>query len=90
MMLSLIMQDNRFDGIPLILETINPDIWAEELPGCGRSRPPKRPESRRKKGRIGPLLRLYYAAFQPAGASSGRFTPRKRPATSVPAIIASR
>ena len=26
-----IMQDNRFDGIPLILETINPDIWAEEI-----------------------------------------------------------
>ncbi|ECU9888445.1 deoxyribonuclease IV [Salmonella enterica] len=26
-----IMQDARFDGIPLILETINPDIWAEEI-----------------------------------------------------------
>ena len=26
-----IMQDNRFDGIPLVLETINPDIWAEEI-----------------------------------------------------------
>lgn len=26
-----IMQDNRFDNIPLILETINPDIWAEEI-----------------------------------------------------------
>ena len=26
-----IMQDDRFDGIPLILETINPDIWAEEI-----------------------------------------------------------
>lgn len=26
-----IMQDSRFDGIPLILETINPDIWAEEI-----------------------------------------------------------
>lgn len=26
-----IMQDNRFDGIPLILETVNPDIWAEEI-----------------------------------------------------------
>ena len=26
-----IMQDRRFDGIPLILETINPDIWAEEI-----------------------------------------------------------
>jgi len=25
------MQDSRFDGIPLILETINPDIWAEEI-----------------------------------------------------------
>ena len=25
------MQDDRFDGIPLILETINPDIWAEEI-----------------------------------------------------------
>ncbi|PHM75141.1 deoxyribonuclease IV [Xenorhabdus kozodoii] len=26
-----IMQDDRFNGIPLILETINPDIWAEEI-----------------------------------------------------------
>lgn len=26
-----IMQDSRFDGIPLILETVNPDIWAEEI-----------------------------------------------------------
>ncbi len=26
-----IMQDDRFDGIPLIPETINPDIWAEEI-----------------------------------------------------------
>ena len=26
-----IMQDDRFDGIPLILETITPDIWAEEI-----------------------------------------------------------
>lgn len=26
-----IMRDSRFDGIPLILETINPDIWAEEI-----------------------------------------------------------
>lgn len=26
-----IMQDPRFDGIPLVLETINPDIWAEEI-----------------------------------------------------------
>ncbi len=26
-----IMQDARFDGIPLILETTNPDIWAEEI-----------------------------------------------------------
>lgn len=26
-----IMQDIRFDGIPLILETINPDIWPEEI-----------------------------------------------------------
>ena len=26
-----IMQDPRFDGIPLILETVNPDIWAEEI-----------------------------------------------------------
>ncbi len=38
---SWIMQDSRFDGIPLILETINPDIWAEEIAGCGRSRLPK-------------------------------------------------
>lgn len=28
---SWIMQDSRFDGIPLILETVNPDIWAEEI-----------------------------------------------------------
>ncbi|WP_058911835.1 deoxyribonuclease IV [Entomohabitans teleogrylli] len=28
---SWIMRDARFDGIPLILETINPDIWAEEI-----------------------------------------------------------
>lgn len=27
----LIMQDSRFDNIPLIMETPNPDIWAEEL-----------------------------------------------------------
>lgn len=26
-----IMQDSRFDGIPMVLETINPDIWAEEI-----------------------------------------------------------
>ncbi len=26
-----LMRDKRFDGIPLILETINPDIWAEEI-----------------------------------------------------------
>lgn len=26
-----IMADSRFDGIPLILETIQPDIWAEEI-----------------------------------------------------------
>ncbi|WP_043529859.1 deoxyribonuclease IV [Litchfieldella xinjiangensis] len=26
-----IMQDPRIDGIPLILETIEPDIWAEEI-----------------------------------------------------------
>ncbi|MDU2938726.1 MAG: deoxyribonuclease IV [Enterobacteriaceae bacterium] len=26
-----IMQDHRFDGIPLILETVNSDIWAEEI-----------------------------------------------------------
>ncbi len=28
---SYIMRDVRFDNIPLILETINPDIWAEEI-----------------------------------------------------------
>ncbi|QTF08020.1 deoxyribonuclease IV [Brenneria izadpanahii] len=28
---SYIMGDDRFDGIPLILETVNPDIWAEEI-----------------------------------------------------------
>lgn len=26
-----IMKDDRFDNIPLILETINPEIWAEEI-----------------------------------------------------------
>lgn len=26
-----IMRDARFDGIPLILETVDPDIWAEEI-----------------------------------------------------------
>lgn len=26
-----IMRDARFNGIPLILETVNPDIWAEEI-----------------------------------------------------------
>lgn len=26
-----IMQDNRFDGMPLVLETINSDIWAQEI-----------------------------------------------------------
>jgi deoxyribonuclease-4 len=28
---SYIMCDPRFDNIPLILETVNPDIWAEEI-----------------------------------------------------------
>lgn len=28
---SYIMADERFDGIPLILETINPDIWKDEI-----------------------------------------------------------
>jgi deoxyribonuclease-4 len=28
---SYIMRDPRFDTIPLILETVNPDIWAEEI-----------------------------------------------------------
>lgn len=28
---SYIMRDERFNGIPLILETVNPDIWAEEI-----------------------------------------------------------
>jgi deoxyribonuclease-4 len=26
-----IMQDERFDGIPLVLETIDPSIWADEI-----------------------------------------------------------
>lgn len=26
-----LMQDSRFDNIPLVLETINPDIWAQEI-----------------------------------------------------------
>ena len=25
------MKDTRFDNIPLILETPNPEIWAEEI-----------------------------------------------------------
>lgn len=28
---SYIMRDPRFDGIPMILETVNPDIWADEI-----------------------------------------------------------
>ncbi len=28
---SWLMKDARFDGIPLILETINPDIWKDEI-----------------------------------------------------------
>ncbi|KHN50923.1 deoxyribonuclease IV [Pectobacterium fontis] len=28
---SYIMKDARFDGIPMILETVNPDIWANEI-----------------------------------------------------------
>ncbi len=28
---SYIMRDSRFDGIPLILETVNPDIWMDEI-----------------------------------------------------------
>jgi deoxyribonuclease-4 len=28
---SFIMRDDRFDGIPLILETPNPDLWPEEI-----------------------------------------------------------
>ncbi|MFP1929618.1 deoxyribonuclease IV [Lonsdalea quercina] len=28
---SHIMRDSRFDGIPLILETVNPDIWPDEI-----------------------------------------------------------
>jgi deoxyribonuclease-4 len=27
----MIMKDPRFDGIPLILETPNPDMWTEEI-----------------------------------------------------------
>lgn len=26
-----IAKDSRFDGIPLILETIDPDIWQQEI-----------------------------------------------------------
>jgi len=26
-----IMNDARFDDIPLVLETINPDIWPQEI-----------------------------------------------------------
>jgi len=28
---SWLMKDNRFDGIPMILETVNPDIWKDEI-----------------------------------------------------------
>lgn len=28
---SWLMKDKRFDGIPMILETINPDIWQDEI-----------------------------------------------------------
>lgn len=28
---SYIMRDPRFDGIPMILETVNPDIWIDEI-----------------------------------------------------------
>lgn len=28
---SWLMKDSRFDGIPMILETINPDIWKDEI-----------------------------------------------------------
>ncbi|WP_456310231.1 deoxyribonuclease IV [Serratia proteamaculans] len=28
---SWLMKDKRFDGIPMILETINPDIWKDEI-----------------------------------------------------------
>lgn len=26
-----VMQDERFDGVPMVLETINPDIWSQEI-----------------------------------------------------------
>jgi hypothetical protein len=62
-----IMQDSRFDGIPLILETINPDIWAEEIAWLRRSkrkiglkwREKLRREVEQKKGRtFGPFVLL--------------------------------
>ncbi len=28
---SWLMKDARFDGIPMILETVNPDIWKDEI-----------------------------------------------------------
>ncbi len=28
---NLLMNDDRFDGVPLILETIDKDLWAEEI-----------------------------------------------------------
>ncbi|WP_455816401.1 deoxyribonuclease IV [Pseudomonas cerasi] len=28
---SWLMKDSRFDGIPMILETVNPDIWKDEI-----------------------------------------------------------
>ncbi|WP_038908239.1 deoxyribonuclease IV [Dickeya oryzae] len=37
---SYIMRDSRFDGIPLILETINPDIWAQEIAWLKSQRSP--------------------------------------------------
>ncbi|MEW9809805.1 MAG: deoxyribonuclease IV [Candidatus Symbiodolus clandestinus] len=46
-----IMQDSRFDGIPLILETIEPERWAEEIAWLRRQIPVDSTESmKHRKG----------------------------------------
>ncbi len=85
--------DSRFDGIPLILETINPDIWAEDCLAAGAA-DCRSGVNRDKKGaeqsalfiavglcRFFSFRCLRLRAFQHGVA---------RPATSVPATIASR
>ncbi len=76
-----IMQDARFDGIPMVLETINPDIWAEEiawLKASSRRNGFHRGLSSIKSRslRVAPaflFLAAVYAAFATTSAS-GRFS----------------